>query len=84
MYKIVEKIRDKFGEAGINKLKGLLDIEDHKTDLWIATHLLERVKVDKETQEKSLQIIKRVSATDEVLELGYSHWLREYEKRRGK
>ena len=84
MDKIVETIRDKFKEDGLNKLKTLLDIEEHKTNLWIATHLLEKVNVDKETEEKSLEIIKRISSTNELMELGFRSWLEEYERKRGK
>jgi len=50
MSKIVETIKDKFGKEGINKLAALLDTEDHKTNLCIATNLLEQINVDAETQ----------------------------------
>ena len=83
MYKIVEIVKDNFGEEGIGKLKELLGIQEYKTNLWIATHLLEKVEVDKKTELKSLEIIKRISATDELLKLGYGHWLLDYETRRG-
>jgi hypothetical protein len=43
MIKIVRAITSKFGPTGIHKLKPLLDIEEHKTNLWIATHLLEAI-----------------------------------------
>lgn len=84
MYEIVETIKSSYGEVGTSKLIGLLDIEDHRTNLWIATHLLERVAIDKKTEEKSLEIIKKVSATDKLLHLGYIQWLKDFEQNRGK
>ncbi len=83
MRKIVEIIKDKFGKQGIDKLTALLDIEDHKTNLSIATNLLNQVEVDAETEAKALEIIRRVSSTDELLNLGFKVWLEDYEKRRG-
>jgi hypothetical protein len=78
MAKIVSTINSKFGPAGLHKLKPLLDIDEHKTNLWIATHLLEKADVDQQIEEKALAIIKRVSATDPLLKVGYEHWLKLY------
>jgi hypothetical protein len=78
MIKIVKSVHKNFGIAGVQKLKPLLDIEEHKTNLWIATHLLEEVDVDQQLEEKALAIIRRVSATDPVLKVGYEHWLKMY------
>jgi hypothetical protein len=83
MRKIVETIKDKFGKQGIDKLTALLDIEDHKTNLSIATNLLNQIDVDAETEAKALEVIRRVSLTDELLNLGFKMWLEDYEKRRG-
>ena len=55
-----------------------LDVEEHKTNLWIATHLLESVEVDQELEEKAIAIIKRVSAKDPLLKISYDHWLKMY------
>ena len=78
MIKIVKTIISKFGTAGIHKLEPLLDIEEHRTNLWIATHLLEATEVDQPLEEKALSIIRRVSASDPLLKMGYEHWLKLY------
>ena len=83
MSKIVETIKDKFGKRGIDKLTALLDIEDHKTNLFIATNLLNQIDVDAETEARALEVIRRVSSTDELLKLGFKMWLEDYEKKRG-
>ena len=83
MSKIVETIKDKFGKEGINKLTALLDIEDHKTNLCIATDLLNQADVDAKTEAKALEVIRRVSSTDDLLSLGFKVWLENYEKRNG-
>lgn len=78
MRKIVGIINSKYGAGGIHKLKPLLDIEEHKTNLWIATHLLEAADVDEPLEQKALEIINRVSATDPMLKIGYEHWMKLY------
>ena len=78
MIKIVKAVVSKFGAGGVHKLKPLLDVEEHKTNLWIATHLLESVEVDQELEEKAIAIIKRVSAKDPLLKISYDHWLKMY------
>ncbi|RAV98240.1 hypothetical protein [Pseudochryseolinea flava] len=78
MIKIVKAIVKNYGGSGIHKLKPLLDIDAHKTNLWIATHLLEEVEVDEALEEKALDVIKRVSATDPLLKVSYDHWLKLY------
>ena len=50
MYEIVETINKEFGEDGVSKLTALLDREDFRTNLWIATQLLEKVALDKATE----------------------------------
>lgn len=78
MIKIVKAIATKFGVGGVHKFKLLLDIEEYKTNLWAATHLLEAVEVDQDLEEKALAIIKRVSAADPLLKISYDHWLKMY------
>lgn len=76
MYQIVETINIQFGTDGIQKLKPLLDIADLRTNLWIATHLLEKVSLDKETENKALDIIKKAAEGNDLSALGYQYWLR--------
>jgi hypothetical protein len=84
MYQIVETIISKFGAEGISKLKPLLDIADFRIDLWIATHLLEKVSLDKETEKKAFSIIEKVAAGDDVLALGYQYWIKDWKLKRSK
>lgn len=76
MYQIVESIYNKFGKEGILKLKPLLAAVDFKINLWIATHLLEKVILDKETEQKAFSIIEKVAAGGHVLVLGYQYWIK--------
>lgn len=78
MYQIVETIYNKFEKEGIIILKPLLDAVDFKINLWIATHLLEKVPLVKETEEKAFSIIEKVAAADDVLVLGYQYWIKEW------
>ncbi|WKZ60448.1 MAG: hypothetical protein QY309_03015 [Cyclobacteriaceae bacterium] len=84
MYQIVEIIKNKFGAEGIGKLKPLLDITDFQTNLWIATHLLEKVPLDNETEKKALSIIEKVASGDDVLALGYQFWMKEWKLKQSK
>jgi hypothetical protein len=84
MYQIVETINNEFGTEGISKLKPLLDTVDFQTDLWIATHLLEKVSLDKETEKKALSIIEKVAAGDDALALGYQYWIKDWKLKRSK
>ncbi len=84
MYQIIETINNEFGTEGILKLKPLLDIVDFQTDLWTATHLLEKVTLDKETEKKALSIIEKVAAGDDGLALGYQYWMKDWKLKRSK
>lgn len=83
MYQIIETLKNEFGTEGIAKLKPLLDITDSKTDLWIATHLLEKVSLDNETEKKALSIIEKMAGGDDVLALGYQYWIKDWKLKRG-
>ena len=82
MYQIVETINIEFGIEGIQKLKPLLDIVDFRTNIWIATHLIEKVSLDKETENKALDIIKKVAEGNDLSALGYQYWLRDWNSNR--
>jgi hypothetical protein len=84
MYQIIETINNEFGTEGILKLEPLLDTVDFQTNLWIATHLLEKVSLDKETEKKALSIIEKVAAGDDVLALGYQYWIKDWKLKQGK
>lgn len=84
MYQIIETINNEFGTEGILKLKPLLDVTDFQIDLWIATHLLEKSSLDKETEKKALTIIEKVAAGDDALALGYQYWIEDWKLKRSK
>ncbi len=84
MYQIVETINNEFGTEGILKLKPLLDIADFQINLWIATHLLEKVSLDTQTEKKALDIIERVATGDDALALGYQYWIKDWKLKRSK
>jgi len=84
MYQIVETIYNKFEKEGIIILKPLLDAVDFKINLWIATHLPEKVPLVKETEEKAFSIIEKVAAGGHVLVLGYQCWIKDWKLKRVK
>jgi hypothetical protein len=84
MYQIVETINNEFGTEGILKLKPLLDVVDFRTDLWTATHLLEKVTLDKGTEKKALNIIERVAAGDDTTALGFRYWIKDWKSKHDK
>jgi hypothetical protein len=82
MYAIVTTIDRNFGPDGIVKFQELLDVKENNIDLWSATHLLERLKVETSIEEKALTIIETVAKGKGVEALGYQYWLKDwYEKR---
>jgi hypothetical protein len=75
MVKIVQTLQKQFGSNGISKLKPLLDIDDWRTNLWVATHLLEKATLDDETENKALAIIESFANSDDIQAASYRQWL---------
>lgn len=84
MHAIVDKIWDEFGPEGIQKLQILLDTQDDGTNLWVATHLLEKTALDRATEDKALSIIEKVASGDDVTALGYRYWIRDWKSKRNR
>ncbi len=82
-YQIIEIIKSEFGNEGISELKKLLDTSEFDINLWVATDLLEKFSLDKETERKALDIIEKVAAGDDVLALGYQHWIKDWKLKKG-
>jgi hypothetical protein len=82
MYKIVQQLNKEFGAKGIEKIKPLLDVTTHRTNLWIAVHLLEKGNPDQETEKKALGIIERFSNGDDLLAAGYKSWLKAWKAKK--
>jgi hypothetical protein len=83
MYKIIDILIKDGGNEWVSEFKKLLDSEDYRTNLWAATHLLEKLKLEEETETKALEIIKKAATGDDVLAQGYKYWLRDWESKRG-
>ena len=77
MYQIVSLIND-FGLEGTQIFKKLLNISDYDTNVWAATHLLEKLSFDKPTATLALQIIETVASGDDIRATGYKMWLKDY------
>jgi len=81
MYEIAEKIGYEQTNDSINDFIKLLDIYENKTNIWAATHLLERIPIDERIEKKALEIIENAAkgATSEAM--GFRMWLNEYNKK---
>lgn len=81
MYEIAEKISYKQTTETIDDFAKLLDINDNKTNVWTAVHILERVPADKTIEEKALKIIKKQADGDSADAMGFKIWLDNYKKK---
>ena len=79
MYEIVDRLKSDFGIEGQDSFKQLLDMEENRTDLWAAVHILEKMNVDIETEKKALKIIEEEAKES----MGMNYWLKEW-KEKGK
>ena len=78
MYKILESISEFENQADIQKFAELLNIEENRTNLWVATQMLEKLSVDKKTEQKALKLIKKVANGNGTEAMGFQSWLSEY------
>lgn len=74
LYQIVDKIKNEYGENGVTEFAKLIDIKNDGTDIWASVQLLEKMTVDKTTEEKALKIIREESKQS----LGMEYWLKNY------
>lgn len=81
MYEIAEKIGYEQTTETIDDFAQLLDITENKTNVWTAVHILERIPVDKTTEEKALRIIKKQADGDTADAMGFEIWLDNYKKK---
>jgi hypothetical protein len=81
MYKIVDTIVSDFGVDGAREFSLLLDVTENETNIWAATHLLEKMKADPAAEKKALAIIKNVAEQNDARGLGYRHWLENWKKK---
>lgn len=78
MYKIVEWISKSDKGIEIQKFTELLNVEKNRTNLWVATHMLEKLRVDRKTEEQALKIIKKIARGKGTDAMGYKSWLNDY------
>jgi hypothetical protein len=78
MYKIIELISKNENGIEIQNFAELLTVEENRTNLWVATHMLEKLNVDKKTERQALKIIKKVAKGNGTDAIGYKSWLSEY------
>ena len=84
MYEIVETVKREFGAEGISQFARLLAKQDSKTNLWIATQLLEKAVLDKQTEQLALSIIEKAASGDNISALGYKYWINAWKSKHGK
>ena len=82
MYEIVEKIGCKQTTETLDDLTKLLDIDIHRTNIWAAFQLLDRISVDKSIEQKALNIIKPLAEGDSAEAMGTKIWLNNYKVRK--
>lgn len=83
MYSIVEQISKEHGEKGMRAFSVLLEEQANRTDLWAATHLLERLKPTPEIEREALIIIEAEAAKKGADGMGYQVWLKNWKSQRG-
>jgi hypothetical protein len=81
MYEIAEKIGYEQTTETIDDFAKLLEINEYKTNVWAAVHILERIPADKTTEEKALKIIKQQADGDSADAMGFKIWLDNYKKK---
>ena len=62
----------------ITKFYDLLNDKEHKTNLWVSIHLIEKTKLDKKNKEKALKIISKYSKGNDSEAMGLREWLKEH------
>jgi len=82
MYSIVEQIGRDHGEDGMRAFAVLLEERTNRTDLWAATHLLERLKPSPEIEREALVIIEAEAAKKGADGMGYQVWLKNWKSKR--
>ena len=78
MYVIIDIISKNNSRNEIQIFSELLSISENKTNIWVAAQMLERLVVDKETERKALEIIKRIANGDDAEAMGFQSWLADY------
>ena len=80
MYRIVRSIAENNDEIEINNFTELLNVTENRTNVWVAPQILTELNVDKQTEQKALEIIKKVAdgGSDNAEAMGFKMWLKDY------
>jgi hypothetical protein len=78
MFKIVANINKDYGVDGIKEFAKLLTQSDYKTNLWVATQLLERTKPSETVVNQALSVIKDYANSEHPDAFVYKDWLKNW------
>jgi len=81
MYEIAEKIGYEQTTETIDDFAKLLEINENKTNVWAAVHILERIPADKKIEGKALKIIINQADGNSAEAMGFKIWLDNYQKK---
>jgi hypothetical protein len=79
MYRLVELVAKNNNGIEIQKFAELLHVKEDRTNLWAATQMLEKLKVDQQTEGQALGIIKDAASGNGTDAIGFKTWLKDYE-----
>jgi hypothetical protein len=79
MYKIMELISESKNQIEIQNFAELLTVEENRTNLWVATQMLEKLNVNQKTEQKALKTIKNIAKGNGTEAIGFQSWLSEYQ-----
>ncbi len=78
MYEIMNLLSLNDNETEILKFAELLTVTENRTNLWVATQMLEKLNINEKTEQQALKIIKKVTKGTGTDALGYKSWLTNY------
>lgn len=78
LYWIAKKIALKNTTVTMDDFIKLLDVNENRTNIWAAVHLLELFQIDKIIEEKALKIIRQLVEGDSAEAIGFKIWLDNY------
>ena len=82
LIKIAEQIDREFAN-GAEAFSALLNERGYKIDCWAAFHLIERIKSNKQQQQKALAVIESYAQSDDIDAPGIKLWLKNRNKKQG-
>ena len=77
MYGIMTELSESNDQNEILIFSKLLGVKENRTNSWIAIQLLEKLKVDKNTEKQCLEVIEIVITENTRDAIGFKIWLDE-------